>query len=77
MDLRALVTCGFWPVIRVRSLTAVAGRFADAHVDHDLGQAGDLHDVGVAELLTQRRGDLAAVLVLETWLDVLEACVSH
>ena len=46
IDLRALVTIGFWPVIAVRSVTApsisldVASGLADAHVDHDLRQAG-------------------------------------
>src|SRR5205823_12959481 len=44
---------------------AVAGRFADAHVDLDLHQRRDLHDVGVAELLTQLRDDLVAVAPLE------------
>src|SRR5919107_1943312 len=39
----------------------VAGGLADPHVDHDLGQPRDLHDVGVAELLLQRRRDLLAV----------------
>src|SRR4051794_6511299 len=39
----------------------VAGRLADAHVDHDLGQAGHLHHVGVAELLAQCGEDLLAV----------------
>src|SRR5258708_3051248 len=43
----------------------VPGRLADAHVHHDLGQAGDLHDVGVAELLAERRSDLGAVTLLE------------
>ena len=46
MDLRALVTAGFWPVIAARSRIGaldqlgVAGGLADAHVDHDLDQAG-------------------------------------
>src|SRR5215213_6446469 len=39
----------------------VAGGLADAHVDDDLGQPRDLHDVGVAELLLQRRRDVLAV----------------
>src|SRR5690349_20556861 len=43
----------------------VAGRLADAHVHDDLGQAGDLHHVGVAELLLQRGGDLLAVAGLQ------------
>src|SRR5688500_7510822 len=58
---------------------AVAGRLADAHVDDDLGEARDLHDVLVAELLAQRRDDLLAVLRLQT--RGLEAwcfgCLSH
>src|SRR3712207_7657497 len=32
-----------------------------SHVDDDLRQPRDLHDVGVAELLLQGRGDLVAV----------------
>src|SRR3954469_13304494 len=39
----------------------VAGRLADAHVDDDLRQPWDLHDVGVAELRLQRRRDVLAV----------------
>src|SRR3954449_7986689 len=39
----------------------VTGGLADAHVDHDLDQTGDLHDVRVAELRLQRRRDLLAV----------------
>src|SRR3954454_14768287 len=44
----------------------VAGRLADAHVDHDLGQAGHLHDVRDLELGLQRGEDLLAVAGLET-----------
>ena len=57
IDLRALVTSGFWPVIAVRSRIgtldelAVLGGVADTHVDDDLDDAGHLHDVRVAELL--------------------------
>src|SRR5690606_17316393 len=40
---------------------AVTGGVTDAHVDHDLGQAGHLHRVGVAELRGQRGHDLLAV----------------
>src|SRR3954452_14445325 len=40
----------------------VAGRLADAHVDDDLGQPRDLHDVDVAELGLQGRRDLLAVV---------------
>jgi hypothetical protein len=42
IDFLALVTMGFWPVIRVRSRTAPSSRdgllggLADAHVDDDL-----------------------------------------
>ena len=43
----------------------VASGLADAHVDHDLGQTGDLHDVGVLELLLQGGDDLFAVLLLQ------------
>src|ERR1039457_2796259 len=52
----------------------IPGRLADAHVDHDLGQAGDLHDVGVAELLAERRGDLALVALLQPRRDALVGC---
>ena len=38
----------------------VAGGLADTHVDHDLGQAGDLHDVGVAELLAAAPGAISS-----------------
>src|SRR6476661_6001410 len=65
MDLRALVTCGFCPVIAVRSLTAPSSSLADTHVDHDLRQTGDLHDVGVGELLLHRGDDLLAVAGLQ------------
>src|SRR3954454_24424739 len=41
----------------------VTGGLADAHVDHDLGQPRDLHDVGVAELRLQRRGDVRPVVL--------------
>jgi hypothetical protein len=43
----------------------VLGSVADTHVDHDLGQTGDLHDVGEAEVLAQLRDDLAAIARLE------------
>src|SRR5262252_9467448 len=43
----------------------VRGRLADPHVDGDLGQAGDLHHVGVAELLPQRGRDLRPVALLQ------------
>ena len=48
----------------------VAGGVADTHVHDDLDEAGDLHDVGVAELLVQRRRDLVAVARLEARLDL-------
>src|SRR6478609_6604308 len=44
----------------------VASRLADAHVDHDLGQTGDLHDVRDVELGPQGREDLLAVAGLQT-----------
>src|SRR5665213_850943 len=44
----------------------VASSLADTHVHDDLGQAGDLHDVGVTELLAQLGRDLVAVALLET-----------
>src|SRR5215218_5693734 len=43
----------------------VASRLADAHVDHDLGQAGHLHDVRDVELAAERGEDLLAVAGLE------------
>jgi len=43
----------------------VAGGVADTHVDHDLHQTRDLHDVVVGELVVQRRADLLAVLLLQ------------
>src|SRR5690606_5846915 len=43
----------------------VAGGVADTHVDHDLRDRGNLHDVGEAELLAQRGQDLLAVALLE------------
>src|ERR1017187_9956967 len=43
----------------------VPGRLADAHVHDDLGQAGDLHHVGVAELILERGRDLGPVPLLE------------
>src|SRR6478609_1685342 len=44
---------------------AVLGRVADTHVDDDLDDARDLHDVGVAELLEERALDLVLVALLE------------
>src|SRR3954451_6573530 len=44
----------------------VTSRLADAHVDHDLGQPGHLHDVRDVELRAQRGQDLLAVPRLET-----------
>ena len=75
MDLRAFVTCGFWPVIfgevRDRAVDdlAVAGRLADAHVHDDLHEAGHLVHVGVAELLGEGLRDLGPVLLLQARLD--------
>src|SRR6476646_3466297 len=44
---------------------AVLGRVADTHVDDDLDDARDLHDVGVAELLEHRALDLVLVALLK------------
>ena len=63
IDFLALVTIGFWPVIDREVATAPSssdgccdGR-ADAHVDDDLLEPRDLHDVAEAELLLElRRG---------------------
>src|ERR1039457_6852578 len=49
----------------------VTRRLAHAHIDHDLGQAGHLHHVGVAELLAQRRRDLSPVALLQPGLSAL------
>src|SRR5579875_3664191 len=68
IDLRARATAGFWPVMTVRSRTAPSislASLADAHVDHDLGQPGNLHGVGVAELFPECRDDLGAVPLLQ------------
>src|SRR6476620_7488672 len=43
----------------------VAGSVTDTHVDDHLDDTGHLHDVGVAELLQQRRLDLVGVARLE------------
>src|SRR3954449_2708019 len=43
----------------------VAGGVADTHVDDDLHDAGDLHDVAVAELLLQAAADLVEVALLQ------------
>src|SRR5690606_5850132 len=48
---------------------AVASRLADARVDDDLDDPGDLHDVRVAELLLQCLLDLGLVLLLQAGLD--------
>ncbi|MBG9885521.1 hypothetical protein ABE10_02735, partial [Bacillus toyonensis] len=47
---------------------AVARRLTDTGVDDDLDQAGDLHDVLVAELVLQSLLDLAVVLRLQAGL---------
>ena len=60
MDLRALVTDGRWPVIAPRSRIApsisLESRAASPTpmLTTTLVNAGNLHDVGVAELLAQR-----------------------
>src|SRR5690606_25060646 len=48
---------------------AIAGRFADTCVDHDLDQTGNLVDIAVGELLLQGREDLALVRQLQARLD--------
>src|SRR5918997_4439834 len=55
---------------------AVPGGVADAHVDDDLHDAGDLHDVAVAELLLQPALDLVAVALLEPRRDLLDSHIS-
>ena len=58
IDLRALVTCGFWPVIAARSRMApsisLESRAASPTpmLTTTLTTTGHLHDVGEAELLT-------------------------
>ena len=49
---------------------AVASCLADTGVHDDLHEAGDLVDVGVAELLLQLLLDLAPVLLLQARLDL-------
>src|SRR5690606_27686525 len=48
---------------------AVAGCLADAGVDDDLDDAGNLHDVRVTELVLQLLADLATVDLLQARLD--------
>src|SRR5690606_25070840 len=50
---------------------AVAGRLADTHVHDDLDDPGNLHGVGVAELLEQGRLDLVVVPLPQTGHDAL------
>src|SRR5690606_17938024 len=49
---------------------AVASRLADTGVDDNLDETGDLHDVGVAELVLQLLLDLGVVLLLQAGLDL-------
>src|SRR6478735_4477413 len=49
---------------------AVASCLADTGVHDDLDQSGDLHDVGVAELVLQSLLDLTVVLLLQAGLDL-------
>ena len=71
IELRARVTTAFWPAISARSSAATDGflesrrRFADAHVEHDLVEARNLHLVVVVELLLQRLADGLVVDLLE------------
>ncbi|MNL32545.1 hypothetical protein D3C87_1544050 [compost metagenome] len=46
-------------------LLAVAGRFANTHVDDDLVEARDLHFVGVGELLLHSRTNTLDIFLLE------------
>ncbi|CAB4849986.1 unannotated protein [freshwater metagenome] len=55
----------------------VAGRLADTHVDHDLGQTGDLHDIAEGELLAECRDDLLEVARLEANLHLLGGRSGH
>ncbi len=65
IDLRALVTTGFWPAICVSSFTApsislrVLRGFAQADVERDLLDLGHGHHVLVPELLGQGREPLS------------------
>src|SRR5262249_47080 len=43
----------------------IPGRLTDAHVHHDLGERGHLHDVGEAELLAHRWRDLVLVALFQ------------
>ena len=69
--LRDLVTCGFWPVIFVRSLDRAVHRLlvgnglADAHVHRDLGDPRHLHGVRELEALLELRHDVLAVMLLQ------------
>ena len=73
IDFLALVTSGFWPVItrevgdRALEQRRLLRRPAHAHVDDDLLEARDLHDVAEAELLLQLLTDLAVVALLQPW----------
>src|SRR4051794_4628891 len=60
-DLRLLAGDRGEVLDRTLDQLGVTRSLADTHVDHDLGQAGHLHHVGVAELLTHRGEDLLAV----------------
>src|SRR5918992_2756546 len=64
-DLRLLAGDGGQVADRAVDQLRVAGGVADAHVDDDLHDAGDLHDVGVGELLTQFALDLVLVALLQ------------
>src|SRR5665811_352791 len=64
-DLRLLTGDGGEVADRSVDELGVASRLTDTHVHHNLGQARDLVDVRVVELLAQRRDDLARVADLE------------
>ena len=71
IDFRAFVT-GLLPgddrevLERGVQEAAVLDGFPDAHVDHDLLQAGDLHHVRQSELVLQGRDDLVPIARPET-----------
>ena len=67
IDFLALVTTAFWPVMISRSRDGAVEqrllleRLADAHVEDDLVEPRDLHDVGEAEGLLELGPDLVVV----------------
>src|SRR5699024_3155043 len=55
----------------------IARRVTHTHVHDDLGQAGNLHGVGVFELFLQLPDDLFAVNLLETRCGTAGGCFRH